>query len=116
MKTSHVILLFIFLITFSVGSAQSSATDVVYIRIQEDIGEARCESLMTIAYPNGKTEEIGLVEIGFKAAEAKQNTMTIRNKLNALVNEGYSIESTSASANSLMAITVIVLIRKNGQK
>lgn len=112
MKTRNVILLLIFLTGFTVVSAQSSNTDVIYIRIQEDIGEKRCKSLMTIAYPNEKTEEINLVEIGFEGREAKLNTMTIRNKLNSLTNEGYTIENTSIAANEVMSITTIVLTRK----
>lgn len=55
--------LFFFIFCCGIAKFYSQSSDIIYIRIQEDIGEERCESLMTIAYPNQKTEEIPLVEI-----------------------------------------------------
>jgi|GEM_PF-6570612 len=115
MKKRGVIFLFVLFLCLSRSYAQS-ATEVIYIRIQEDVGSTRCKSLMTIAYPNDKTEEITLVEIGLEGREAKFNTITVRNKLNQLTNDGYTIESTSVGASEAMTVTIIVLVRKQQPK
>ena len=109
-------ILFLFFLFLLLGNTYAQSTEVVYIRIQEDVGRARYKSLMTIAHPNEKTEEIALVDIGLEGREAKLNTMTIRNKLNQLTNDGYTLESTSVAANEGMTVTIIVLVRKQQPK
>lgn len=114
MKKGSIIFLFIFFLT--TGSFYAQSSEVVYISIQEDVGLKRIKSLMTITYPNEKIEEIALVEIGFEGGEAKLNAMTIRNKLSLLINEGYTLQSSSVGANETMTVTVMVLIRKQQSK
>ena len=95
MKHTFIIILSVFLLsTCFVSSALSqedNKVEYVYVSIREST--AGSDSKITVAYPNGQTEQIDVGTI--KKSDAEDNARIINKLFNELGSDGYSLVSSA---------------------
>ncbi len=111
MKTSNKWLSLLALLFLTVVT-HAQTKELAYIRIQERFAGVAYESYMHITLPDQTAKRVDLDKIGYGGSGAEQNGKKIQQELTLLLNQGFSIATSSTGSNEGTTTTTILLTRE----